>query len=240
MEDYRLPSPHVGLLRLLQLKGMFDFNVSQKSYSSRLQEENDHEQPSAKPNKPPTTQKTAPKPTHKPTKTPYQCQQTPSKPTPPPLPMQKPTPPPPTETPQPTQPTPPLSPPKLMLLSLEPTPQRHASPAQTPIKPSSPMQIGPAPANCSTTLDSTGKKNTLPETIEHSFYNRRLRLMHRFSEKGWRKPRKIWYDDKQSAYIAMYTRPNRNHSILCWSPKNRQTTLFKGPDSKFHVTRYHD
>ena len=146
-------------------------------------------------------------------------------------------------TPEPEPVTPQPSTPCPEVLSPQVT-ARRVGPPPTAVSPPSPMQIDKS-ANSSTSsrIDSSGKTIDThpyaPGNITSSAEdNVRIRCMQRFMDKGW-KHRKIWYCEAYKGYYIMLTRPNRDHCVILFRPKASMATVFKGPDSKYHVPDFH-
>ena len=121
---------------------------------------------------------------------------------------------------------------------------RRVGPPPTAVSPPSPMQLDKS-ANSSTSsrIDSSGKTIDThpfaPDNITSSKeVNVRIRCMQRFMDKGW-KHRKIWYSEETKGYFIMLTRPNRDHCVILFRPTASMATVFKGPDSKYHVPDFH-
>ena len=116
---------------------------------------------------------------------------------------------------------------------------RRVGPPPTAVSPPSPMQLDKS-ANSSTSsrIDTSGKMidthPSAPDYMENPHVNVRIRCMQRFREKGW-KHRKIWFNGENRAYHIMLTRPNREHCVITYRPVGNFATLYKGPDSKYHV-----
>ena len=100
-------------------------------------------------------------------------------------------------------------------------------------------------ANSSTSsrIDSSGKTidthPVAPDNITNDAeVNVRIRCMQRFMDKGW-KHRKILHCKSFRGYMIMLTRPNRDHCVILYRPEATIATVFKGPDSKYHVPDFY-
>ena len=120
---------------------------------------------------------------------------------------------------------------------------RRVGPPPTAVSPPSPMQLDKS-ANSSTSsrFDSSSKMidthPVAPDDMKETQVNVRIRCMQRFMDKGW-KQRKIWYNKEFKGYCIKLTRPNRDHSIILYRLSATIATVFKGPDSKYHVPDYY-
>ena len=146
-------------------------------------------------------------------------------------------------TPEPEPVTLQPSPPCPEVLSPQVT-ARRVGPPPTAVSPPSPMQLDKS-ANSSTSsrIDSSGKSidthRYAPDNITSSAeVNVQIRCMQRFMGKGW-KHKKILYCKATTGYFIMLTRPNRDHCVIFYRPTATMATVFKGPDSKYHMPDFH-